>query len=346
MHKFIKLVLVLFTVLLANNSFAAEVGESCSATEQCVSGAYCYIMTGNTGACVSCPPLYPNADAGSTEQSQCYAECPDKSISHGIMKDADGIAKAPNECEYTLACDTGYRASQSGDSCDIKTYTIKFNLNGGTGGPNSDAVCNYGQTCSWAEIPTKQNSYFNGWKDTTNNITLGALITSYTPKGNESSTTINLVAQWSDCNKIGALTYGDNCEIASCKVGYFYTKSGFDIVCVACAKTAGTFCPGTSCPGASNGNRCVCGKGWYCPGYATTASSGCDWKKGINSSFGDETYTGRCKCPRGMTTNETGNSVINKCLFKAGTNGTRLCDKNGCFNLKQDVPYDNSMYRK
>ena len=87
--------------------------------------------------CKSCPSSHPSSVAGSVNgQSDCYKTCSNTSVTGGTQTATSDKAYYPNDCSYTLTCNTGYYKSD-----------------------NECKKCPYGSTCA-AGAESINNCYF------------------------------------------------------------------------------------------------------------------------------------------------------------------------------------------
>ena len=112
--------------------------------------AYTYTTTGNT-----------------TLNAQWCHNC--ASVSNGSCKLT--VNEATGACTYTTSCNAGYTISNNGKynpTCTANTYTVSFNVNGGTGGQSASVTATYGAAMPAISTtaPTKTGYTFGGWYDT------------------------------------------------------------------------------------------------------------------------------------------------------------------------------------
>ena len=112
--------------------------------------AYTYTTTGNT-----------------TLNAQWCQNC--ASVSNGSCKLT--VNEATGACTYATSCNAGYTISNNGKynpTCTANTYTVSFNVNGGTGGQSASVTATYGAAMPAISTtaPTKTGYTFGGWYDT------------------------------------------------------------------------------------------------------------------------------------------------------------------------------------
>ena len=132
-----------------------------------------------------------------------------------------------SNCTYTTTCPTGYTISNNGKynpSCKIKTFTVKYNANGGTNAP-ANQTKTYGKTLKLStQKPTKANHTFSKWKDTDG--------TSYNSGGSYTKNKdTTMTAQWCrSCAPTGGATCvlnSSNCTYTTnCPPGYSIVNNG------------------------------------------------------------------------------------------------------------------------
>ena len=79
--------------------------------------------------------------------------------------------EATGACTYATSCNAGYTISNNGKynpTCTANTYTVSFNVNGGTGGQSASVTATYGAAMPAISTtaPTKTGYTFGGWYDT------------------------------------------------------------------------------------------------------------------------------------------------------------------------------------
>lgn len=326
-----------YTVKCDAGYYVNATGDACS---PCPTGSYQTSGNFSGTSCTLCATGYTNSGTGNI--AACATEC--------RKSQADSYASTswktnPTEVNYCVInrCKSGFRVNgdDSNNTCTGYKYKIKFNVNGGTDQPDKD--CTYGEYCYWTNTTKKTGAIFLGWG--VNSSTTSPLISggtylpamfNYDPYTSltiptSDNATVNLYAKWQDCSNEGssyALEWGSNCTILSCKPQYYLSATDDGKGACKLCDSSGYYCPGGK-DICTNG-KCICEKGYYCPGNITSKPSDCD-------NVGDSIYTGRCKCPMGSTNSGTGISASSSCYRASGSNGTKYCDKHGCFFLKKNI---------
>lgn len=308
--------------------FSKGNGSSAECTA-CPTGSY-LSSNGTSASCTVCEAGKYNTGTANTFPCPYTCNKPGAST-YKTPKWNDG--KTVETCEIDK-CDTNYHLEDG--NCVSNTYTIKFNGADGGSTTNPDVTCNANSaTCRWTtNNVSKEGAIFRGWARSS-----GGSVVTYSPHNYfvtpapapKHGDVINLYTIWQNCSNDGAnqaLEWGSDCTILSCKPQYYLsaTEDGKG-ACKICDST-GYFCPGGK--DICTSGKCLCEKGYYCPGDISSKPSNCD-------NSGDNVYTGRCKCPLGSTTSGTGTSASSSCYRASGSSGTKYCDKNGCFYLNRDI---------
>lgn len=323
--------------------------EGSSSCLDCTAGKY---STGSATSCSTCPAgTYANNTLAATSCSLCNRgttssagsstanACSTCSNAANVASPVNTGWKNPtwnqttntttNICEINQ-CSGGYKKTGTGNGTNIRctpvTYTVEFLPNYGTGGSGTGSMtpitCIYG---SWCQLPpngfTKNGGTFSEWNTQADE---GGVYYSdedgwsYPPTtpGNDDNTIIKLFAVWQSCNNTANVyewASGD-CTIKSCNEGYYVYGSGTGNKCNECP--SGHYCPGGTPTGDTCNQTtglCYCPKGYYCPA-------------------GGKRYT----CDAGKT---SGTYTVNKedCYILGGTDGTKFCDKRGCFFIPTQI---------
>ncbi len=102
-------------------------------------------------------------------------------------------------CTYITSCPEGYEISNNGQynpSCTVQTYTLSYNLDGGTGDSCTSITKNYNEPWGTLCEPTKAGFTFEGWYYDSTRITSASLATS----------DITVTASWTPNNRPATLT--------------------------------------------------------------------------------------------------------------------------------------------
>lgn len=145
----------------------------------------------------------------------------------------------------SFTCNTGYKKNAAGTACEKETYTITYNLDGGSqassGVPTSYT---YGTAVTISGVPTKANSTFAGWcTDAAKTSCAMTQTISATSTGNKTFYT-----KWTTCTACAAGT-GATCTLSvvtntctyttACQSGYYnITNNGkYNPSCESCTKS-------------------------------------------------------------------------------------------------------------
>jgi len=223
---------------------------------------------GSSNMCLACPAEYPLSAGTAGGQNMCYKNCtracekpacPDNAVCDYAETSTSGTeyynsgscSAAESVCEYTFECNTGYHKSDDGTACELNTYTITLNKNGGSGTVNgatgtTDATqqCQHGVSCQLPDGDglVRENWVFTGW-GTTSGCTSGDSEMTFTGAQ-------TIYACWSQ-------------TATECKVGQYYNGSDYE----DCPK-------GWYCPGVGNVALDQTGCGTQCPSGGTTDGTG------------------------------------------------------------------------
>ncbi len=225
---------------------------------KCESGYYC---PGNTFNCSTsadqgrsaCPNGYGNSAAGSSNNTQCYMNVP-----------TNNYVKTARASSYT-ACVTGQnRAAHTvyyggTSSCNWTTYTITYNLNGGSVSGNPSSYKANTETIT-LKNPTRNGYTFTGWTGSNGSTPSKSV---KIPKGSTGNKTYT--ANWAVANVTVTVTFKPN------------GASGSDVVrdCTYKANATNKNCSITS-PGISR-------SGWNIVGWGTgSGSTSSSW--GVNTA--------------------------------------------------------------
>ena len=245
--------------------------------------------------------------------------------------------------DYTTSCSAGYtlgNADTATPTCTAKTYTVSFNVNGGTGGQSANVTATYAAAMPAISTtaPTRAGYTFVGWYD---NADYAAGVQYYTAAGASArnwnkTENATLYAGWTingyDCKA------GEYLNVTACKVcesGYYcpstavsYSYNGQIQGRTACSNkpenavyTSATGNTSSSCPWtcnagyygtSANGNTscAVCGTGNYCTG-------------GLNKTACSATYAN-------TTTTTTTATSSSACVCAAGYGGTSASSCTAC----------------
>lgn len=305
---------------------------TCSA---CPAGSYSNLAFANgTDNCTLCPTGTFNSGTGNTS---CPNNCPVGGMSHVATYGPNTWASGNTSVNMCVpaTCESGYHVDTAANKCVANTYSIRFDMQGGLPQVPENTNCRYDQPCSWGTVNvTKGGEQFAGWafEPYAPGMTITQLPALYKHTyGNlpapvaDGSTVIIVYARFYGCpNTTGVPSDGwgpEPCVVTKCNPGYYIANDGLSI-----GKDYPTYCkpcttPGIYCPGGTSSNQTVCERGFYCTGVP------------------DDCTGGKCKCPRGSTSSG-GNSDISECFMQGGTNGTKLCDSRGCFNLPTTINYN------
>ena len=143
-----------------------------------------------TGAAFS-KSISKTATGNKTFYAKCCQTC--ATVSNGSCS-LD--ASTAGTCKYTTSCNTGYTLTSGANTrspvCSPVTYTVTYNMNGGTGGP-SNQTKTYNTTLVLSTTEPKRTGYvFMGWGTSASTKT-----SSYKPGNNyTSNSNITLYALW------------------------------------------------------------------------------------------------------------------------------------------------------
>ena len=165
---------------------------TCVAGNYCPGGSYKYNPDNDQGI-YDCPSGYGNSPAGSNEDKDCY-----KNVSAGhYVKTAKGSSVACGSGYSSIAHTVNYGSTSN---CSINTYTISYDLNGGSvsGNPTSYTI----ETATFTlNNPTRKGYIFDGWSGTDITGNSKAVKVTKGSKGNRSYT-----AHWTfDTTRVASL---------------------------------------------------------------------------------------------------------------------------------------------
>ncbi len=198
-----------------------------------------------TSACSgTCPSAYPNSDAGTTSENNCYTTCPAKT-------------------GYTLNSGRDYKGITDTCSYSANTYTITLNDNNGSGGSgtvkevyNTKWTNSSGTTITSVTVPTRSGYVFNGYYTATSGGTRHITAAGALPANTTFTANTTLYAQWSQatCSKGtgvstatasvsgNAVTCAVTCSTGYSKSGGSDTTSTFNVSGSAGTATVSTAC--------------------------------------------------------------------------------------------------------
>jgi uncharacterized repeat protein (TIGR02543 family) len=196
----------------ANNKYTANKTLSPSWCRSCVSvsnGTCTLSINATTGACTyttNCNNNYTLKSGSGTYDPKCCRNCAD--VSHGTC-----TLSYDSGCKYSTTCDTGYSVNNNGQynaTCTATSYTITYELNGGTN--PSNAKTSYTIEDEYTlPTPTKTNYNFGGW---------------YT-SSDFSGTAVTRIAKGSTGNKTFYAKWTQNCPTVTCPTGPDLRPNGF-----------------------------------------------------------------------------------------------------------------------
>lgn len=173
---------------------------SSSACIKCPVGTY--NATQGASSCTNCPSGYTSS-SGATAQNKCYITVQDgKYIATANTSTQTNCAAGTYKTSHTVyygntsscsACQTCYTNTAGSKTCPtLITYTVSYNMNGGSGGPSSQTkTCGSDLTLSTVK-PERDGYVFDGWN--TNSSGTG---TNYASGGKYSNNSaVTLYAKW------------------------------------------------------------------------------------------------------------------------------------------------------
>ncbi len=196
----------------ANNKYTADKTLAPTWCRSCVSvsnGTCTLSINATTGACTyttNCNNNYTLKSGSGTYDPKCCRNCAD--VSHGTC-----TLSYDSGCKYSTTCDTGYSVNNNGQynaTCTATSYTITYELNGGTN--PSNAKTSYTIEDEYTlPTPTKTNYNFGGW---------------YT-SSDFSGTAVTRIAKGSTGNKTFYAKWTQNCPTVTCPTGPDLRPNGF-----------------------------------------------------------------------------------------------------------------------
>ncbi len=269
---------------------------SCPAGKYCAnSGTYQFSTTNDQGITGTCT-AGNYAAGGATSCSACAANANSSAgASYCVCKPGYSIGGGANTTQYSTT-------NPSGSTCDLRSYTITLNKNGGSGKIASDTAvtqnnatmtCTYTQTCT---LPTYTSTtllskgsgttakMFLGWSTTQNtsdDATSADLTTSYTLSTTGNKT---LFAVWGTpvCTKgTGVKTTSVNSVSGNKTVCNRSSSAGYYCSATETGTTAGVLELKTTCTKATAGyyaaegatNQTKCGFGKYSSGGTASCTN-------------------------------------------------------------------------
>ena len=170
----------------------------------CANGQYF-----ENNVCNTCVSGYTSDGATATSQNDCYRSCTTDDIDNSTAVDGTYYYDGTNTCNAT-SCYTGWHVN--GTTCEIDTYTIVYNSNGGT--EYTDGSYTIESDTITLPVPVRDGYEFDGWYD--NADFYGSPITeiTYGSTGNK-----EYHAKWIKlpCNNN---YYGDGFVCDTCPVAY------------------------------------------------------------------------------------------------------------------------------
>ncbi len=207
-------------------------------------------INGVAGCTVDCGDEYDTADIGAStiygcakycEQACTQQTCPEHSTNcvHGtettpgrIYYGSDTCNAVPSDCSLTFDCAVGYVKTADGTGCEQQQkYTVTFDANNGTGGPDKQTVASGTLMATLTLLPTRATYSFVGYFDAkTGGVQYYDADGTAVRKWDKTSDT-TLYAHWSQDDIVACQVgkYYDGTSHVDCNTGYKFIQ----------------YCPGT-----------------------------------------------------------------------------------------------------